>query len=255
MTTQYRNQAKRPQQVVRRLLLMAPMLCGIGALAQDRDDFVENPRGPIGNEDSVVDSRITIGQVQYGGSGCPAGSVSSALSDDKRTLSILFSEYAVAAGGSVQQDQADCVLKIPFQVPTGIEARLVRLDYRGFVSLPEKAVGALRILYSINDQMLRRSGPRRRRAFVGPIEKDFMIVSAVGNDNHRSTCGRSFELGAHTNLIVASNQKKQDSMIAMDSIDTAERRVSFRMRWRPCGEDGRGNSGRRHREGRPGLDR
>src|SRR3982750_1792818 len=42
---------------------------------------------------------ISLGQPGYGGTGCPGGSVSATLSPDAKSLSILFDQYQVEAGG------------------------------------------------------------------------------------------------------------------------------------------------------------
>ena len=42
---------------------------------------------------------IKLGVPGYGGSGCPSNSVSATLSPDSKSLSLLFDEYIVQAGG------------------------------------------------------------------------------------------------------------------------------------------------------------
>jgi hypothetical protein len=42
---------------------------------------------------------ISLGEPGYGGTGCPAGTVSVTLSPDAKSLSLLFDQYQVAVGG------------------------------------------------------------------------------------------------------------------------------------------------------------
>ncbi|MBS1133180.1 MAG: hypothetical protein H6R02_321, partial [Burkholderiaceae bacterium] len=42
---------------------------------------------------------ISLGEPGYGGTGCPAGSVSVTLSPDAKSLSLLFDQYVVSVGG------------------------------------------------------------------------------------------------------------------------------------------------------------
>ncbi len=46
---------------------------------------------------SAQAQQITLGQPGYGGTGCPAGSVSVTLSPDQTSLSLLFDGYIVEA--------------------------------------------------------------------------------------------------------------------------------------------------------------
>ena len=46
---------------------------------------------------------IALGEPGYGGTGCPDGSASVTLSPDAKSLSILFDEYYVEAGGETNK--------------------------------------------------------------------------------------------------------------------------------------------------------
>ena len=64
---------------------------------------------------------ISLGIPGFGGSGCPAGSVSATLSPDAKSLSLLFDEYVVSAGGTTGRsfDRKTCNVAIPVHVPQG----------------------------------------------------------------------------------------------------------------------------------------
>src|SRR5690606_16125540 len=53
---------------------------------------------------------IALGEPGYGGTGCPDGSASVTLSPDAKSLSIIFDEYFVEAGGATNKsfDRKSC---------------------------------------------------------------------------------------------------------------------------------------------------
>src|SRR3954467_11503208 len=79
---------------------------------------------------------IRLGNPEYGGSGCPGGSASVALSPDQKAISILFDQYVVEAGGAKSFARKNCNIAIPVHVPSGYSVAVMAIDYRGFVQLP-----------------------------------------------------------------------------------------------------------------------
>ena len=84
---------------------------------------------------------IKLGVPGYGGSGCPSNSVSATLSPDSKSLSLLFDEYIVQAGGDTGKslDRKTCNVAIPVHVPQGRSVSVLAIDYRGFNQLPRGA--------------------------------------------------------------------------------------------------------------------
>ncbi|MEQ1770406.1 MAG: DUF4360 domain-containing protein, partial [Devosia sp.] len=76
---------------------------------------------------------IALGEPAYGGTGCPAGTASVALSDDQKSLSIIFDEYFVEAGGETNKsfDRKSCNVAIPVHVPPGLAISVLASEYRG----------------------------------------------------------------------------------------------------------------------------
>ena len=66
-------------------------------------------------------------QPAIAGSGCPAGTATSALTDDGQTLTILFDSYSADPGN------VTCNIAVPVHVPNGFQVSLMTADYRGFV--------------------------------------------------------------------------------------------------------------------------
>ena len=81
---------------------------------------------------------IALGVPGYGGTGCPDGSASVTLSPDQKSLSILFDNYVVEAGGSTNKsfDRKSCNIAIPVHVPQGLSVSVIAIDYRGYNNIP-----------------------------------------------------------------------------------------------------------------------
>src|SRR5258708_1302919 len=81
---------------------------------------------------------VRLGNPEYGGSGCPAGSAAVAVSPDARALSILFDQFIAEAGGDTGRSitRKTCNLAVPVHIPQGYSVSIFQIDYRGFNSLP-----------------------------------------------------------------------------------------------------------------------
>ncbi|MBC7466703.1 MAG: DUF4360 domain-containing protein, partial [Bdellovibrio sp.] len=60
-------------------------------------------------------AQMQLGQPTYGGNGCPQGTASVSLSDDSKTMSVLFDQFSSEAGSTTGRrvDRASCNLRIP----------------------------------------------------------------------------------------------------------------------------------------------
>ena len=112
---------------------------------------------------------IALGVPGYGGSGCPAGTVSTTLSPDAKSLSLIFDQYEVSAGGSTGRsyDRKSCNVAIPVHVPGGYSISVVSVDYRGFNHLPPRAASQFNVEYFFAGGR----GPAFRRSFFGPLAR------------------------------------------------------------------------------------
>ena len=92
---------------------------------------------------------ISLGQPGYGGNGCPQGSVNTTISPDGKTVSILFDQFSLKAGGlsGRSMDRKSCNVSIPVHVPQGMSVSVFKVDYRGFNSLPQGASSQFNVEY------------------------------------------------------------------------------------------------------------
>ncbi len=176
---------------------------------------------------------IYLGQPIYGGSGCPQGTASAVLTEDGKTLTVLFDSYMVQAGyGSGKTiDRKSCNLAVPVHVPQGYSVAVMQIDYRGFNSLPQGAMSTFNAEYFFANQV----GPRYSKRFMGPLDSDFITTNRLGVEAVVwSQCGTDVMLRANTGLMVKNNNFNQDALSSVDSADIKAGLV-YHLEWRRCG--------------------
>jgi hypothetical protein len=240
------------------ILILGLAISAHHASAQDndRDENVEErvPDRNIGNEDSDFSPDIKMGIPMMAGSGCPQGTGSITLSPDNKQLSVLFDQFVVEAGkGTAVRQEKNCTLRIPVQVPAGFKASIVRIDYRGFNSIPVGGRVVLANSFSLNGSINNGRGNRRDRlgdtraqkVFRGPLVEDFSVTTRARSERrHENDCGESFELAMNTVLRAVSNRQLEHTSAALDSIDAAANPdIRYAIRWKRCQANGRGGDG------------
>ena len=160
---------------------------------------------------------IALGIPGYGGSGCPAGSVSTTLSPDFKSLSLIFDQYEVAAGGTTGRsyDRKSCNVAIPVHVPNGYSISVFSVDYRGFNHLPGGATSQFNVEYFFAGGR----GPSFRRSFWGALESDYFINNQIAAESLVwSPCGVDVNLRTNASLRVNTVANREASA-TVDSED------------------------------------
>lgn len=173
---------------------------------------------------------IAIGYPINGGNGCPQGSASAVLSDDLKTLTILFDSFSANAGLNVgkQLDRKSCNVAIPIHVPAGISVSILSVDYRGFVGVPAGGMARFMTEYFLAGSR----GPISSRVFRGPQDTDYLIsnrLSAVA----WTPCGLDTNLRINASMLAQSNRRGDDVLATVDSIDLNAGMV-FHLQTRSC---------------------
>lgn len=174
---------------------------------------------------------ISLGEPGYGGTGCPAGTVSATLSPDAKSLSLLFDQYQVAVGGETGKsfDRKSCNIAIPVRVPQGLSVSVLKIDYRGFNQLPQSATSQFNVEYFFAGTR----GPSFQRKFRGPIAEDYLI-----NNNLTvqaivwSDCGADVNLRTNSSMRVQTVSNRE-AMASIDSQDVSAG-IIYQLQWRQC---------------------
>jgi len=174
---------------------------------------------------------ISLGEPGYGGTGCPAGSVSVTLSPDAKSLSLLFDEYQVVVGGESGKsfDRKSCNIAIPVHVPQGLSVSILKIDFRGFNHLPRSSSSQFNVEYFFAGS----KGPSFQRKFRGPIDEDYLINNEItANAIVWSGCGADVNLRTNSSMRLSSLYN-QEAMSSIDSEDI-NAAIVYQLQWRKC---------------------
>lgn len=174
---------------------------------------------------------ISLGQPGYGGTGCPAGTVSVTLSPDAKALSMLFDQYQVAVGGETRKsfDRKSCNIAIPVHVPQGMSVSVLKVDFRGFNQLPQSATSQFNVEYFFAGTR----GPTFLRKFRGPITADYLINNELTVQAMVwSDCGVDVNLRTNSSIRVQTVANRE-AMASIDSEDVSAA-IVYHLQWRQC---------------------
>lgn len=175
---------------------------------------------------------IRLGAPSYGGSGCPAGTASAALSPDQKSLSILFDQYQVNAGGrtGVVMDRKSCNVAVPVHVPQGLSLSIFKVDYRGFNSLPYGAYSRFHVEYFFAGAR----GPTYDKTFYGSLNSDYLLTNTLAATAVIwSPCGQDVNLRVNSSMLARTNGQNQQTFATVDSADIRAGLV-YALQWRRC---------------------
>ena len=174
---------------------------------------------------------ISLGEPGYGGTGCPAGTVSVTLSPDAKSLSLLFDQYQVAVGGETGKgfDRKSCNIAIPVHVPQGLSVSILKIDFRGFNHLPQSAASQFNVEYFFAGTR----GPAFQRKFRGPLDEDYVINNELTAEAIVwSGCGADVNLRTNSSMRV-STVSNREAMASIDSEDV-NAAIIYHLQWREC---------------------
>jgi hypothetical protein len=174
---------------------------------------------------------IALGQPGYGGTGCPGGSVSTTLSPDSKSLSILFDQYQVEAGGDTGKsfDRKSCNIAIPVHVPQGLSVSILAIDYRGYNNVPTGGSTDFNVEYFFAGSR----GPTFKKTFRGPLDEDYTIHNELtAQAIVFSQCGVDVNLRTNSSIRVATKNNKQ-ALATVDSEDV-NAAIVYQLQWKKC---------------------
>lgn len=176
---------------------------------------------------------VTIEKVGYAGNGCPQGSAEVVLANDKKSVSVLFDDYVVEAGGQGQRtfSRKKCDIAFGLKVPNGMSVALIDADYRGFADLPRRA----KATFTRNYFFAGTRGPRLKKRFNGGFSDDFTISDKMGVMSRvYSSCGADVILRSKTAATVRTG-RGQEAMMSVDSADLTSKTIfRYNFSWKKC---------------------
>lgn len=174
---------------------------------------------------------MTLGEPGYGGTGCPAGTVSATLSPDATSLSLLFDGYIVEAGGETGKkfDRKSCNIAIPVHVPQGISVSIISIDYRGYNNFSAGSDSQFNVEYFFAGAR----GPTFTRKFTGPKDEDYLIQNELKAQTIVwSKCGADVNLRTNSSIRV-NTKNNQQALATVDSQDVSAA-IVYQLQWKKC---------------------
>lgn len=181
----------------------------------------------------AAEAQISLGQPSYGGNGCPAGSASVSLTDDAKTMSVLFDSFKAEAGNTTGRriDRASCNLRIPINVPQGYSVALIGIDYRGFNAVPGSGAYTQ---FDAEYFYAGGRGPRFSKRFAGPVSDEYLINNKlIATNLIWSPCGQQVIFGVNASATAMANSQMQQTMMIVDSADISAG-ILYQFTWRRC---------------------
>ena len=174
---------------------------------------------------------IQIGTPAYGGNGCPGGTASVTLSQDAKSLSLIFDQFIVEAGGANRtMEGKSCNVAIPVHIPQGFSVSVVNVDYRGYVSLPALASARMTAEYFLAGSV----GPRFEKQFIGRTDTDYLFSNRLDvNALVWSACGVDTILRVNAAMLVKTNRSNDQATATVDSADI-HAGILYQLQWKRC---------------------
>jgi hypothetical protein len=178
------------------------------------------------------EAQLRLGQPAYGGTGCPVGTASVTVAPDQSAISVLFDSYIAEAGrtNGRRMDRKTCNLTIPVAVPQGYSIAILKVDYRGYNSVPSGGEARFDAEYF----WAGARGPTISRIFTGPFDDTFTLTDElIARTLVWTPCGASVNLRINTGAMVRSNSRMDQAMSQIDSADISSGLI-YHFQWRRC---------------------
>ncbi|KAF2157344.1 hypothetical protein K461DRAFT_219803, partial [Myriangium duriaei CBS 260.36] len=171
--------------------------------------------------------------VTYGGTGCPAGTVASVISDDRTTMTLIFDQYvaSIGTGVSVVENRKNCQLNVKIHYPPGFQFSLFSADYRGYAGLDKGVTGVQKSTYYFSGQTQQCS---TETDFKGPMSQDYLTHDvATSTSVVWSPCGAEGLLNINSQVRLTSTVPGASGQLTTDSVDTKFTQILY-FNWQKC---------------------
>ena len=187
---------------------------------------------------------VAVQSLTHEGSGCPPGSVSSAIAPDGSAFTVLFDSYMAQVGPGVPARNRirECDVDVVLKAPLGWSWAIAGVDHRGFASLPAGVSATLKSSFRFNRQHANQhQAPPLEIHFMGPKDDDYTVSSDTPPlQMEWSKCGGLSRLHINTSLKVKALSSAGTGLVTVDSLDGQLTQLDgstvcgYRLVWRRC---------------------
>lgn len=178
-------------------------------------------------------SYVSIKDIKYAGSGCPAGSVAKNVSPDRDAFTLLFDSYIAEVGPGVRasEKRKNCQINVTLDFPNGWTYTIAKIDYRGYASLEGGVTGVQKVSYYFQGDAKTGS---LETLFRGPLDKDYHIRDTLGVASEVwSPCGAKRALNINSQIRLDQKKKNAVGILTTDSVDVVVTTI-YNLKWQRC---------------------
>jgi hypothetical protein len=175
---------------------------------------------------------VTMGDIVYGGSGCPQGTASQALAADKKSFTLIFDKFIAKSGpgSSITDRRKNCQINIPIKYPQGYSYSVATFDFRGYAKIPKGVVGVQKANYYYAGSVASYTG---KTVLPGKFEGDYVLRDVIPMEKVTwSPCGQVVNGNVNAQIKLMGKQDKE-AMITTDSVD-GKIKIICGIKWKKC---------------------
>ncbi|KAF2404089.1 hypothetical protein EJ06DRAFT_469510 [Trichodelitschia bisporula] len=189
---------------------------------------------PLDGAPSDTPRDVRINGVNYGGTGCPQGTVSSSLNSERTVMTLIFDVYAATIGPKAKsrsEARRYCQLNLKVQYPGGYQFSVFKVDTRGYADLEGGVTGEILTTYYFSGES---KDAKTRLTINGPQHATYRKSDSLKSESMVwSPCGKEGLINIKTEINLTSRNDNAGGLLTVDSID-AKFEQKFNLQWRSC---------------------
>jgi hypothetical protein len=234
------NVAESMKKLSHLVLGAAALAVGVAGCAADgvSDDVQADEEGPQAlqapAETTVLRNPegVYFANVIANGTGCPAGTWETNLSDDGQTFTTTFSAYEATVDPRTLVSIKDCNVSIKLHSPQGLSYTVTNFYYQGYAFLEEGVRGSQLASYYFQGNPVQQA--QQRTELVGPVDDTYLFSDEVPiTDTVWSPCGADRDLNIVTRVRLQNSSPRRNGYMNLSSIDGSAKLV-VKLAWRTC---------------------
>ncbi|KAF1955096.1 hypothetical protein CC80DRAFT_517280 [Byssothecium circinans] len=184
--------------------------------------------------DAPPPGQVTIRGVTYGGTGCPQGTMSTQISSDRTTMTLIFDSYiaSIGPGVAVTENRKNCQLNVEVLYPGGFQFSVLSADYRGYAAIQKGVEGTLKSTYYFSGQTDQSS---TQYVFKGPVTGDYLKHDEANSTSIVwSPCGSTGMLNINSQVrLTSGTSSSAQGLLTTDSTDLKFTQKVY-VQWQAC---------------------
>ncbi|PGH11127.1 hypothetical protein AJ79_05074 [Helicocarpus griseus UAMH5409] len=200
--------------------------------------------GPVNRRQAPNPEEIQIIETGHSGNGCPQGTVSTLISEDRTVVTFGFDAFQAYIGPNTSpaDHSKNCQLHLQLQYPGGFQYSILDATYHGYARLDEGVTGTFFSTYFFSRSAADTSSTRT--SISGPewLEGDIYTKSDQVENTAVvwSPCGAEGMLNINNRIALTSRDREASGALSNDDATVAFTH-QLHVAWRTCdGEDADG---------------